>query len=232
MINFICREYILQEMETMPDYMFKRTFRCTRFVFDDLYRKLETNFIPVHEGKARYNPISLKHRLGVFLRYVGGGLPEDICLAFGISMSSLWLSLDIVGTLIDDYFVIRYRHEDIEWLHEQAMAFDRYFPGKMFGATQAVDGMFIYSSKPPIGFTGRDNNYFSYNHRSYGMIAIASKFIHYLYHIYRERGILCSTCDLDTAPSERTQMFKYDRDIERGREREIYIYYNINDDII
>ena len=62
------REHMIQIINNCPEYEFKKYFRCTRIIFRKLLTIVETYLAPPHYTKARRNPITLLHRLAVYLR--------------------------------------------------------------------------------------------------------------------------------------------------------------------
>ena len=88
----------------------------------------------------------------------------------------MWNCIDAMMIVIDDYFEIKYDHEDLDFLRRLADGYEKYYRGRAYGCTLAVDGMFLGSEKPTAHdlqySDNRDNNYYSSTHKSYGLIAL------------------------------------------------------------
>ena len=87
------RGYALNEMDFLSDVRFHRMFRMTRLTFFALL-DLINPLIERAEKAPKFSggTIPTKTRLAVTLRWLAGGSYEDICFAFGISVSSFFLT--------------------------------------------------------------------------------------------------------------------------------------------
>ena len=101
-------------------------------------------------------------------------------------MSSFRRAVDKMVLVVNEHFEYRYDHEDEDFLAALADGYDKIFhPGRMYGVTLSVDGMFIYTEKPPqyaLGANQFDNSYYSLHHSSYGYLAIIGKYRCALFH--------------------------------------------------
>jgi hypothetical protein len=116
------RGFAIDEMERLPDAIFRRMFRVDRETFSHLVQQLS----PLIQRDDTYainasgQPISVGTRLAVTLRWLAGGSSLDLCFAWGISRASfysergvLWPTIDAIDSILQiglpiEYFYISY----------------------------------------------------------------------------------------------------------------------------
>jgi len=157
------RGYALNEMDSLSEQSFHRMFRMSRFSFYallDLILPLINRFPSATVGSGGL--ISPKTRLAVTLRWLAGGSYQDICFAFGISVSSFYSDRGVLWPTIeaiDKVFDMGLPLEDVHQLNELALGFKNHSGGILDGCVLAMDGLFVRTRCPYSSETENRKDY-------------------------------------------------------------------------
>ena len=115
-------------MDRLDPSLFKRMFRVSRDVFEYLLDKLEPSFSS-NECQAKNSsgePIALKTRLAVSLRWLAGGSYLDLCFAWGLGVSTFYAENGVLWPTmqaLDELFPLGLPYDDPIKLDELSTGF-------------------------------------------------------------------------------------------------------------
>jgi hypothetical protein len=101
--NFVRdRKSLITEIDLLPDYIFKQMFRMNRAVFQSVLDKINTvlrdrddDVMAIRNVKGKMGQsLGNKTKLYATLRFLAGGSPWDICLAYRIGFGSFYAKSD------------------------------------------------------------------------------------------------------------------------------------------
>jgi len=140
-------------MDNLHPSLFKRKFRVDRDTFSFILTKIEPYF-NVNEVKAANSsgePISLKTRLAVSLRWLAGGSYLDLCFAWGVGVATFYADNGVLWpTLqaIDEVFPMGFPLDDEAKLEELSQGFFNHSGGILDGCVMAMDGLGVLTRAP------------------------------------------------------------------------------------
>jgi hypothetical protein len=170
------RKACLEEIDTLPDYIFRQMFRMTRPMFTALLEKINTvlpdkgeqNEMASRNCKgSRGQPLGNKTKLYATLRFLAGGSPWDICLAYRIGFGSFYAKTDWgviwpIMRAIDQAYDISLDVTNTQKLDDMAKEYAAIMPvsGEVFdGCVMAIDGWVMMTRKPKRNEVKRVTSY-------------------------------------------------------------------------
>ena len=158
------RAAAIQEIDGLPDYIFRRMFRMTRPTFNALLKKINEHypesssedFIKKNVKDNNGQVLSNKTKLLATLRFLAGGQMWDICLALKIGFGSFYQSTKYgviwpMMEAIDALYEIGMPLDDEQSLQNIAQDFAKINEStrEIFaGVVLAIDGLVIQTRKP------------------------------------------------------------------------------------
>lgn len=171
------RGWALQQINEMPEGLFKKMFRLDRETFQSLLDLLDAHMEKKNEQKAinsSGSSISITTKLAMTLRWLAGGSYLDICFAFSVSVASfyskdgcLWSTMAALDAVLPLSFPLNSPDD----LNRIANEFGHYSGGAMQGCVGAIDGLLIRTRAP---FSKEHSNPSSFKNRkcTFGILAL------------------------------------------------------------
>lgn len=178
-------------MDRLDPSLFKRMFRVSRDVFEYLLDKLEPSFSS-NECQAKNSsgePIALKTRLAVSLRWLAGGSYLDLCFAWGLGVSTFYAENGVLWPTLqalDELFPLGLPYDDPIKLDELSTGFKNHSGGILDGCVMAIDGFGVLTRAPYQCEVERPKDY-RFRKTGYAIIVLAGCDVN--------GRIICASCD-------------------------------------
>lgn len=140
-------------MDSLEAQLFKRMFRVDYDTFYHVLDKIEPHF-NLNVAKAinsSNQPIVLKTRLAVSLRWLAGGSYLDLCFAWGIATSTFYAEQGVLWptlTALDAVFPMGFPVDNADKLEELSKGFCNHSGGILDGCVMALDGFGVSTRCP------------------------------------------------------------------------------------
>ena len=158
--RFRDRASVLDEINSLPHYIYQRMFRVDRSTFEELLGKVnahigaqETNELMAKRQVSghRGQPVSNRIKLHCALRFLAGGSYWDICFGFKVGFGSFFSDSKFgiiwpIMEAIDASYKIGLKMTDREEMEKQAAEFaaiSEYSQEVFNGVVMAIDGLII-----------------------------------------------------------------------------------------
>ena len=148
-----CRGFALDQMDRLEAPLFKRMFRVDRETFNYILDKIDVHFTSNEEKATNSSgqPVVLKTRLAISLRWLAGGSYLDLCFAWGVAVSTFYAENGVLWptlAALDAVFPIGFPVNDDAKLEELARGFYNHSGGILDGCVMAIDGFGVSTRCP------------------------------------------------------------------------------------
>ena len=140
-------------MDRLEDPLFKRMFRVDRETFYFILEKIQVHFTSNEEKATNCSgqPVLLKTRLAVSLRWLAGGSYLDLCFAWGVAVSTFYAENGVLWptlAALDMVFPLGFPVNDDAKLAELSSGFYNHSGGVLDGCVLALDGFGVCTRCP------------------------------------------------------------------------------------
>ena len=181
------RAAMLNEINGLPDYVFRSMFRVNRETFEEILTKIDSKMPVMDVAYAQRNvegcrgmPLTNRVKLLATLRFLAGGMKWDICMAFKIGFGSFFAT-NLSGVVwptcdaIDASYSIGLdpnNHDELKKMAEEFSHISLYSAEVFSKVVMAMDGWVMQTRKP---YDSEVINVQSYMNRKgfWGMVVLA-----------------------------------------------------------